>query len=384
MTQYEFLLSRLFLSHRRSAAFFLLLALLCWSLGLPGFINRADAASLTFVSDTLSDSGPSVVSNHTIQFHNTTAVTSGQTITITLPSGFNWNGVDFGDIDVATTTEEITLAASQSGTTWGAAVSGQVLTLTAGSNGLAANATTTVEIGTNATAGGVGNTQVINPTAGSYVINIAGTMTDRADTRVMILSKVTVTAVVDTSFTFTIAGVNSNVVIANATTTTATSTATAMPFATTTPGIPNSIAQTLSVTTNARNGFVVTVNADQNLTSATGADIDRFTDDTAVSTPVVWAAPNGTLGFGENGWGHEGVTSMDDINSNEFTTGTASKYAGNFVGNARQIFSHNGPADGTTAQKGQTTVIYTLQISALQEAGTDYTQTLTYVATPTF
>jgi hypothetical protein len=379
--QYEFLSNALFSTHRRSLAFLLLLTLLSWSLGLPSFIGRANAASLTYVSDTLSDSGPSIVSNHTIQFNTSTGVAAGQTIVLTFPAGFSMNSIDFGDVDLATTTEEITLAAAPSGTTWGVALSGQTLTFTSATGIIAAGATTTIEIGTNATAGGAGNTQIINPTAGSYEISIGGTMTDRANTRVMILSKVTVTAIVNTSFTFTLAGVNAGLGV-NGTSTTATSTATTMPFATTTVGVPNTIAQDLSVTTNARNGFVVTVNADQRLTSATGADIDRFIDDAGTATPVAWVAPTGTLGFGETGWGHEGLTSQDsDLNSDEFGSNL---WAGNFVNNARQVFSHNGPADGTTADKGTTRVGYQIQISALQEAGNDYTQTLTYVATPTF
>jgi hypothetical protein len=378
--QYEFLSNALFSTHRRSLAFLLLLTLLSWSLGLPSFLNRADAANLTFVSDTLSDSGPSVVSNHTIQFHNTTAVASGQTITLTFPAGFSLGTVAFGDLDVATTTE-VALAASQSGATWGVGVAGTVITLTTGTGGLAANSTTTVEIGTNATFGGAGTNRITNPTNGSYEINIGGTQTDSGNTRVMILSKVTVTAVVNTAFTFTVSGINAGVNL-GATTTTATSTATTMPFATTTVGVPNTIAQTLAVTTNAKNGFVVTVNADQNLLSATGADIDRFQNDTPPGSPVAWTPPTGTIAATETGWGHEGVSSDDDLNTNEFNGGAS--YAGNFVGNARQVFSHNGPADGTTDDIGDARVLYTIQISALQEAGNDYTQTLTYVATPTF
>jgi hypothetical protein len=385
--QYEFLSNNLLGSlldflgvHKKSVAFVLLVTLLSWTFGLSNFINKANAASLTFVSDTLSDSGPSIASNHTIVFHTSTGVAAGQTIAVTFPAGFNMNGIDFGDVDLATTTEEITLASSASGNTWGVGLSGQTLTFTSATGIIAAGATTTIEIGTNATAGGTGNTQITNPTAGSYEINIAGTQADSANTRVMILSKVTVTAIVNTSFTFTVAGINAGVGV-NGTTTTATSTATTMPFATTTVGVPNTIAQTLSVTTNARNGFVVTVNADQNLTSATGADIDRFTNDTAVSTPIAWASPTGTIAATETGWGHEGITSEDDLNTDEFGTNL---WAGNFVGSARQVFSHNGPADGTTANIGLTKVGYQIEISALQEAGNDYTQTLTYVATPTF
>jgi hypothetical protein len=58
-------------------------------------------------------------------------------------------------------------------------------------------------------------------------------------------------------------------------------------------------------------------------------------------------------------------------------------YAGN-IGTARTVFSHTGPADGSTANKGQTRVAIKIQITALQEAATDYNNRLMYVATPTF
>ena len=45
---------------------------------------------------------------------------------------------------------------------------------------------------------------------------------------------------------------------------------------------------------------------------------------------------------------------------------------------------NTGPADGTTAGIGAARIGYQVQISALQEAGDDYTTTLRYIATPTF
>lgn len=368
-------------AHKKSVAFALLVALLSWTFGLTSFINKANAASLTWVSDTLSSSAPSVVSNHTVVAVTPTGVVAGETIKITFPSGFSYALLDFGDLDFQINGTDQTLAASPSGATWGVSTTSSTVTLTSGTGTVAAGATTTIKIGTNASFGGGGVHQITNPTAGSYVINVGGTQVDSADTRVMILSKVTVTAVVNTAFTFTIAGINAGIGV-NGTTTTATSTATTMPFATTTVGVPNTIAQTLTVTTNARNGFVVTVKADQKLTSATGADIDTFANDASTATPTAWVSPTGTLAAGEGGWGHEGLTSEDaDLNGDEFGSNL---WVGNFATTSRQVFSHDGPADGTTANKGSTKVGYQIEISALQEAGNDYTQTLTYVATPTF
>jgi hypothetical protein len=45
---------------------------------------------------------------------------------------------------------------------------------------------------------------------------------------------------------------------------------------------------------------------------------------------------------------------------------------------------HTGPSDGFTAGQGATRVGYQIEISALQEAGDDYSTTLRYIATPTF
>ena len=141
------------------------------------------------------------------------------------------------------------------------------------------------------------------------------------------------------------------------------------------------MAQDLAVATNASNGFVVTVFADQTLTSGSGADINPFIDDAATAVPAAWQSPAGTSGT-DTTYGHWGVTSEDsDLNTDEFGTAL---YAGNFIGTPRQVFSHGGPADGSTADEGATRVGYQVEINALQEAGTDYQAVLTYVATPTF
>ena len=203
---------------------------------------------------------------------------------------------------------------------------------------------------------------------------------DTADTRVAILSHVTVTASVDTSFTFTVTGLPSGTAINGVTTSTTTS-ATAIAFGTLDPSANASTTagQRLNVTTNATNGFTVTVKENQHLLSSTGADIDNFKDGADTATPTVWTYPLGTLGS-ENTYGHFGVTSSDDINTSEFS---GAKFVGNIVA-PRAVFSHNAPSDGTTLGVGQADVAYKIAITSLQEAGTDYTNTLTYVATPTF
>jgi hypothetical protein len=135
------------------------------------------------------------------------------------------------------------------------------------------------------------------------------------------------------------------------------------------------------VTTNARNGFAVTVQENQPLTSSTGATIDLFNNGATTSAPTAWAAPSNTLNVPST-YGHLGVSSDDaDEGAAEFAGGA--KYVGN-IDQPRQIFSNPGPSNGAVQNSGLAHVLYSIQIGTLQEAGNDYTNTLTYVATPTF
>jgi hypothetical protein len=165
----------------------------------------------------------------------------------------------------------------------------------------------------------------------------------------------------------------------NGTTTTGSTSPTSINYGKLVAGIAERLSQRLNVTTNARSGFVVTVQESGPLQSSNGADIDSFSNGTNVNTPAVWSAPTNNVSL-ENTWGHWGVTSSDDLNTSEFS-GTKFVAAST---TARQVFSHTGPADGTTANIGSTTVGYEIQITPLQEAADDYSTILTYIATPTF
>mgnify|MGYP003430230695 FL=1 len=358
------------------------LATVFWSLGLP-YLQLAGAANITSVSDTLSDSAPSAPSNHTILFNATTGVLNTQSITVTFPAGFATGSADFSDIDLSGNTQgAFTVAATCSGSEdVRAACSGLVLTLTfcAGDGGLLdPDEEVTLLIGTNATGG---NAQMTNPvTPGSYEVTFTSGPSDSGATRVAIIDDVTVTAAVDTIFTFTVDGVGSGQTV-NGVTTTGVTSSTTIPFGTLVDGVASTTAQDLSVSTNASNGYVVTVQIDGGLQSSTGADIDGFVDGSYTDTPATWSAPSGTLGS-ENTYGHWGMTSDD------FVTGRASEFATSTFASAsttpRIVMGHDGPADGTTPGVGTARVGYKVEITGLQEAGDDYTTTLTYVATPTF
>jgi hypothetical protein len=367
------------------------MSIVLWSLGIPTFIREAGAASLTSVSDTISDSDRGVAANHTIRFTTPTGTVSGETITITFPVEFTVNGtgatgLNFADIDVTDDGNEITLAGSPSGTTWGVSTTTSSITLTTSTTSgasVASSSVIVVEIGTNATNGVTGDTRITNPSgAGSYEIDLGGSMQDSGSTRVAIIDDVVVTANVNTSFSFTISGVaTSSAVNGGATTTAGSSTATAIPFGTLAAGTTTIMAQDLAITTNATQGFAVTVEQSQNLQSSTGADIDGFVNGAYTNTPTAWTAPSAILANPDT-WGHWGLTSEDASLSAGDEFGTDLWVAASTT--PRQIFQHNGPADGVTANSGSTRVGYQVQISPLQEAGDDYTTTLTYIATPTF
>jgi len=366
------------------------LAILVWSLGLPAF-RFAEAANVINVSDTLSDSEPLVPANHTITFVTPTGVANGQTITLNFANGpFVLGAVAFDDVDIRDDGTDLTVAATCAGAeTVGFATSSNQITLTfcAGDGGeLPAFGTTTIEIGTHATFGVTGNARLTNPAVGSYEINITAGPSDSGATRVAIVAPVVVTAAVDTSFTFTVAGV-AGVGNVNQESITGSSTATTIPFGVLQPNTASTAAQQLSVATNASYGFAVTVKVNQQLISSTGADIDGFSNGAFTATPIAWVPPTQSIS-NENTWGHWGLTSDDA----SLTSGLTDPFdAGNlgqrFVSASTtpvEVFRHNGPSDGITQNIGTARVGYKVEISPLQEAGDDYTATLTYVATPVF
>lgn len=358
---------------------------LLWSVGIVSF-RFAEAANVTSVSDTLSDSAPAVASDHTLTFVTPAGIANGQTVVITFADGpFVVGSVDFTDIDVLDDSTSLGVAANCSGSDEAsAAFSGTTLTITlcAGDGAsISPNGTTTVLIGLNATGG---NAQLTNPSVGSYQIGITAGASDSGDTRVAIIAPVVVTAAVDTSFTFTVAGV-SGVGTVNSVPLTGPSTATTIPFGELLANTASTAAQQLSVATNASYGFAVTVQVDQQLTSSTGADIDGFIDGAYTATPVSWVAPTGSIS-NEDTWGHWGLTSDDETFGldDPFDVGGAGERFVSASTSPVEVFRHNGPADGTTQNIGRANVGYQVEISPLQEAGNDYTATLTYVATPVF
>jgi hypothetical protein len=73
-----------------------------WIMMMATFKSNMSGYEASSRSDTLSDSRPSVTSNHTFGFTANHSVMGSSTLTFALPAGFTTNGIDCGDIDAAT------------------------------------------------------------------------------------------------------------------------------------------------------------------------------------------------------------------------------------------------------------------------------------------
>jgi hypothetical protein len=361
-----------------AAAFGLLISFLFWTIGFQ-YILTVHAASLTSVSDTLSDSRPGVTSNHTITFSNPTSTTAGQTIQYI----FDPNTGAFPNV-ASTTFQNVTstgmtivnsCSVGSNRVTMNSTSTPNTLVFTVCASNTVASATVSLQ---------VLNNTLTNPTStGSYVIRInAGTSS--ADTRVMIVNGVTVSASVATTFTFTVSSLPTSTTLANNATTTGASTSTTLPFGTIAPNTHEELGQQLNVTTNASNGFSVTVHEDQDMQSSKGNTIHLFSNANATSTPSPWTSPKNTINNPLT-YGHIGITSDDSSGTDTFVSGGVPLYAGSFQPTSTlTVFNWNGPADGTTQNVGAAKVAIRIEISPLQAAANDYSNNLIYVATPVF
>ena len=380
--------------HKQIAAM-LIATFLMWAVGAPlWMVSRAGAAQLINVSDTLSDSDKNVLSDHTIRFTMSTTgeVAAGESFTVTFPAGFSVaTGVNEDDVDLNVGGASQTVVDGVPGAgQWGLATTTTSLTLTANGLSIISDTAVALYIGTIASTTGTGVEQITNPNPGSptsYPVTItAGTVAqDTGITRVAIIDDITMTASVSTTLTFNIYGTASSTDI-NGVNTYASSTATSMAFSTLEPGTSKVLGQRLTVATNALNGFSVTIVQDQNLLSASGADIDLFVHGDATSTPQTWSVPVADVAD-EKTWGHYGITSEDS--SLSWGAGNdpfvSALFTGNFASTTPlEIFYHDGPANGSTAHEGETEVAVKIEINALQEAANDYSNSLTYVCTPVF
>ncbi|MBI5405948.1 hypothetical protein HY972_02835 [Candidatus Kaiserbacteria bacterium] len=332
-----------------------------------GGAEVAYALGLTSMSDALSTIKASTLANHEIKFVTPAGggVAAGETITYNFSSGFvmgsqvlaDWDFAsgDSNNCSTANFTEK-TLAATPSGTTWGAAVSGQVITITSGTDTVAADRCIRLRVGSNASTGGGGTIRITNPTASSPTVAFYGTFGDTGTTTVNIIGddQVAVTATVDQSLTFSI---SDNTVGFGSLS------ASAACFAQGTAACSASEveAHNIIVGTNAGSGYSLTVNG---TTLTNGAF-------TIATTSANTASTVGSEQFGLRMTATGGVGAV-------VAPYAAAGYAFDSLNFPDQVAASSAASANTTYS-----VRYIANIASNTEAGA-YTSTLTYVATANF
>ncbi len=325
------------------------------------------AASLTNLSDTMSSVAINALSNHDILFTTPTGITTGQTITVTFPSGFSMDSsLSFTDVDVQVNGTHQTLAGTNGASTWGVVrTSATVLTITAQSSGTpaAAGNVIRIKIGTNATNQSTGVYQATNDSSsGQKTITIGGSMADSGTISVTLINddSVAVTATVDQSISFAI----------NATSISfGTLSSSAARYANTSTGSGSeTIAHTLAVGTNAPSGYTITVQG----ATLTSAQNNANTITAIGGTPAT--SSTGTEQFGIY------ATKSGGVNGTIATPyATASSFGYDATAATATTF-----ASGTTSTATETYSLSDLaNIAAVTEAG-NYSTNLTYVATANF
>lgn len=356
--------------------------------------STAKAVRPTSLKATLSDSRPSTASNWTITLDQSasTQLASGETVTITFPTGFSIASLGIEDLDfkVAATDETLQTAACGATDTVQWAVSSQVLTFTACSSYTteAASAVIEIEVGTNATSGAAGDTQVSNSTAANYTVTAAGTYGDDSqDTLIVIVAGVTVSATIDEALTFSINAVtNTNCPTTGGTK--VTSTATTVPFATISTEAFYDICQDLRMATNAGGGYTVTTQTTAGLDSGANAFAVGSCDGSCtLTTPNTWATAT------NNGYAI-GMQDQATYGDAAATANAGWDTAGEQLAGATQKFelvADVGASDVASTimssaagvADDRSYVGWRISASATQPAGA-YTGTAVYIATGTF
>ena len=322
-----------------------------------GRVLAVNASPLTSVSDTLTDSGVGATANHTITLTTGVALAAGDYFSVVLPPGFG--DVLLADISCPDDTDAGSPASS---------------TANCIANAPIATGTFSILIS------GVANPGI----AGSQTINVAtkdssDAVIESNQPMVAIIDSVVAQADVPAILTFEIRPLATSSSINGATTTVSTAT-TSIAYGDLAIYAPKIAGQELRVTTNATEGFSVTIQQNQNLTSGSGADIDSFINGTS-SAPQAWDAPASILDA-EWTYGHFGFTTDDETLFGGDTFGN-NLWSGLASTTPAEVMYHDGPADGLAEGKGMVKVGYQIEIGGLQQTG-DYTNNLTYVVTPVY
>ncbi len=204
-----------------------------------------------------------------------------------------------------------------------------------------------------------------------------GTPTDQTQGKIGVIEAVRVTATVDPTITFSIAGVSSGG-SACGITTDVTTTATAVPFGTLSLNTFFDGAQLLTVSTNAVNGYSVTAIENDQM-SIGGLGVTTIPD-TVCNNPgtdcTSTAEQNWDVAASAPGFGYT-LTSVSGATV-PFTTGANFSSRPFDATTVREVMSSGGVSDSHTAN-----VCYRISVDSTQAAG-DYENQITYTATASF
>ena len=344
---------------------------------------KAYAASLTTLSDTLSTMKESTLADHTIQFITPTGIVStSQNITLTFATGFNLGTTNVNNYDLAVSastscasfTDRTISGTSGGADTWGVNLSGQVITFygptsgTIGTSGVPAGRCVSIEIGSNATYGASGTTQITNQTAAQntsdpkITISVAATDTGSIATEIVTAanSQVGVSATVDPTLAFT---------MTPTTLTFGTLSTSAIRYADNNTGSASIPAQAatplLTASTNGASGVLISI---YDVGNGTGGLYSSVVGDLIPASSV-----NGLVGgnkkFGVTGLSGSSLTLTPGFSGTSTGgTGTISNVAQSFASSAGPVAS------------GNAAMILVASIDATTKAGA-YTDTVTVVCT---
>lgn len=363
-----------------------LIAVLALSYSTP-----AHAVTVTSLSDTLSDSRPTVLANHDIKFKMDAATTIANTETLAIKfTGFtvgvgtlvqadfavNHDADGVGSYTALTPTTHYTIATVNAG-------ADPVVTITFTTLGATAIDTDKYMevVFTN------GTTKLPNPSAGSYTVDIdQSTFGDTGQVQVAVFAGQTTTLAVSASLTVTISPVTASQAVNGATTSVET-TATTFPFGTMVVNTDKIGALDIAVSTNAAEGYTTSIKwfgtgTNDGLTSGLN-NCDAFTNGSATNAdPKAWAAGTNPSGTGANV-----NTCWYGYTTNDATlgTGTAGRFTATggdkwapFDTTAYEVAYNSVPVNAETTRVG-----HKVEVNALQPMGS-YTGVTEYITTAIF
>jgi hypothetical protein len=317
-----------------------------------GFVSpkTAMAASLTSMSDTVSNLTASTAASHVIKFTTPTGIASGKTIILTFDNGTVTTGVVAADVAVLDGATPITVNDGAPTTTnWGLTTNASpVITFTTGTGTIAAGHVVTITFN--------GTHKITNGAAGTTILRISGTFGDTGTMSMAIVANgvVAVSAEVLSSISFAISGNAINF---------GTLSTSSPRYANSSTGSGTDVeAFNMTAGTNATTGYTISVSGD---TLKSGVN-----SITALSTNTASSPGSPQFGLRMDATGGAGTVTAPYAATGFAYTGTPTVPA--------QVASA-----GTVSATTTYSVHYLANIAALTQAGS-YSTAHTYVATGNF